>query len=212
MASRRPADTPRQRAVREDLAARTREILERPATPADPEAAAREKDVVAQCRYLLRLLSTRARSAGEMRERLTAREVPADVQHEVMARLQRAGLVDDLAFVRAWVTQRRELRGLADDALRQELSARGVASDLIDEALAPAGGGPAAVQEEARCRELAQQRLRRQGITPASAAAGDCIERARVSRRLADYLRRRGYPADLVQHVVAGEMLSATGQ
>ena len=76
--------------VRDRLAARTREILERPRPAASEEQVAREKAVVHECRYLMRLLSTRRRTDGEMRLRLSEREVPADVAHEVMARIDRA--------------------------------------------------------------------------------------------------------------------------
>src|SRR5699024_11951981 len=76
------------------------------------------------------------RSAGEMRDRLVQREVPAAIIHEVMARMDRAELIDDEAFAHDWVQQRRELRALSDLALRRELGKRSVDAGIIDAALA----------------------------------------------------------------------------
>src|SRR5690625_3805261 len=84
----------------------------------------------------MRLLSTRRRSAGEMRDRLVQREVPAAIIHEVMARMDRAELIDDETFAHDWVQQRRELRALSDLALRRELEKRSVDAGIIDAALA----------------------------------------------------------------------------
>ncbi|MBK0330547.1 regulatory protein RecX [Brachybacterium sp. MASK1Z-5] len=204
--------TPAHRApVQRDLAARTDEILARaPAEPTEAERE-REKQVVSQCRYLMRLLSTRRRSAGEMSARLREREVPADVAHEVMQRIARADLIDDAAFARDWVTQRRELRGLADEALRRELEAKGVADADIDAALVAQAGTPqhAELEEEERCRELVRGR-----IAPESRRTdmGDRSERARMARRLEGYLRRRGYDGALIRRVVSSELLAATGR
>ncbi|MFC0675518.1 regulatory protein RecX [Brachybacterium hainanense] len=190
------------------LAARTQEILEAPRPAPDPQQREREKQVVAECRYLMRLLSTRRRSEGEMRQRLEEREVPADQIHEVMARIARAGLIDDAAFARDWIDQRRLRKGLSDRALREELRQRGVAERDIAAAfsdLAP-GDGPLdqdpALAEEERCRTLVKDRLRRES----RAHLSDPRTRGRISRRLDGYLRRRGYEGSLAVRVIASEM------
>ncbi|UQN31273.1 regulatory protein RecX [Brachybacterium kimchii] len=197
--------------VHRDLAARTDEILSHaPAEPTEAERE-REKQIVSQCRYLMRLLATRRRSAGEMSARLREREVPADVAHEVMQRIARADLIDDAAFARDWVAQRRELRGLADEALRRELEAKGVADADIDSALVAQAGTPqhAELEEEERCRELVRGR-----IAPESRRTDmeDRAQRARMARRLEGYLRRRGYDGALIRRVVSSELLAATGR
>lgn len=197
--------------VQRDLAARTEEILSRaPAEPTEAERE-REKQVVAQCRYLMRLLANRRRSAGEMSARLREREVPADVAHEVMRRIERADLIDDAAFARDWVAQRRELRGLADEALRRELTAKGVADADIDAALVAQAGTPehAELEEEERCRELVRSRI---GPESRRTDMEDRAQRARMARRLEGYLRRRGYDGALIRRVVSSELLSATGR
>jgi regulatory protein len=194
-----------------DLAARTEEILAR--APSEPSAqeVEREKTVVAECRYLMRLLSTRRRSAGEMRRRLHEREVPADLVHEILARIDRAGLIDDAAFARDWVLQRRELRGLADEALRRELEAKEVDSADIDAALRAGTDSleAAEIEEEERCRDLTRRRLARES---ARTDLEDRTRRAQTARRLEGYLRRRGYDGALIRRVVSSELLAATGR
>jgi regulatory protein len=197
--------------VRQDLARRTAQILATSPAADSTQDREWEKQVTHECRYLMRLLADRRRSAGEMRHRLREREVPADVAHEVMARTDRAGLIDDAAFAREWVQQRRRRKGLADEALRLELESKDVAEQDVARALAEESGpfedrGQA---EEARCRDLARTRL--EAEMPALADASG-PERAKVARRVNGYLRRRGYDGALIGRVVAGELLSVTGR
>ncbi|WME23679.1 regulatory protein RecX [Brachybacterium sp. GU-2] len=189
--------------VTEQLATRTREILERPRVEQSEEERAREKQVVHECRYLMRLLSTRRRSEGEMRQRLAEREVPADIAHETMARIARADLIDDAAFAREWVQQRRSLRALGDEALRRELGARRVDAELIEAALADGQS-----DEEQRCRELIRSRLDHRDRERLREER-DGSHRRRLSRRLDALLTRKGYPGDLAVHVIAGELRAA---
>lgn len=189
--------------VREDLADRTRRILASPRGVPDPEGAALEKSVVHECRYLMRLLATRRRSVGEMRERLARREVPGAVAHEAMARIERAGLVDDAAFARDWVEQRRTLRALGDEALRRELEAKRVAPRWIEAALATDQG-----DEERRCRELVRARIGHHDRERLRAEQ-DGSHRRRLSRRLDALLTRKGYPGSLAVHVISGELRAA---
>lgn len=188
--------------VRAQLAQRIARIEQAPTAPRDPASVEREKQIVAQCRYLMRLLAARKRSEHEMRERLVARAVSADVVHEAMARIRRAGLVDDAAFATEWIQQRRAARGLADDCLRRELLRRGVAGSVIDAALLDATD-----DEETRCRELVRDRLRRERARLADPAVreGDRTWRA-IARRLDAFLARRGYDGALAVHVISTEM------
>ncbi|MGP9537847.1 regulatory protein RecX [Brachybacterium sp. AOP43-C2-M15] len=202
-----PGKTPRDSdaavGLREGLEGRTRAILERPRSAPSPERAEREKAVVHECRYLMRLLASRRRSCGELRERLAQREVPAAVAHEAMARVDRAGLLDDAAFARDWVQQRRALRALGDEALRRELEKKQVADQLIEAAL-DAGES----DEEQRCRDLVRSRI---GDRDRERLRGerDGSHRRRLSRRLDALLTRKGYPGDLAVQVISSELRSA---
>lgn len=193
------------RAVVDGLRRRSEEILEAQPRTVTAEDVAFDRAVVVECRYLLRLLSTRRRSEGEMRTRLREREVPRDVVHEVIARTRRAGLIDDAAFARDWVSQRRALRGLSDEALRRELEARGVQGELIATALALGEG-----DEEERARALVRTRLIRE--ESALSADHDGSARGRVARRLDAHLRRKGYGGALALRVISSEMRALTGR
>lgn len=191
--------------TRARLTERTQEILDRPRPATDPEHLEREKAVVHECRYLMRLLSTRRRSAGEMRERLTQREVPGAIAHEAMARIDRAGLIDDAAFAHEWVRQRRELRALGDEALRRELEKKRVDPELIAAALS---SGQESSAEELRCRELVRARIGHRDREQLRTER-DGTHRRRLSRRLDALLTRKGYPGDLAVHVISGELRAA---
>lgn len=82
-----------------------------------------------------RLLSVRARTEHEIRERLAAAEFSGAVIDQTVARLIELGLLDDLDFARRWVQERAERKRLGPRALKAELAAKGVARDVADEAL-----------------------------------------------------------------------------
>lgn len=192
-------------AVLAALRRRTQDVLTTPAAPESPEDREREKAIVHECRYLMRLLATRRRSEGELRSRLAQREVPRDIAHEVIARTDRAGLIDDAAFAREWVEQRRRLRGLSDEALRRELRDRSVDPEHILTALALG-----ADDEEDRARELVRARLRRE--EQRLRADTDGSERGRCARRLDGLLRRKGYDGALALRVISTELRALTGR
>ncbi|MGY5763837.1 regulatory protein RecX [Brachybacterium sp. DNPG3] len=193
-------------ALLEHLERSAQQIVERAPSRPDPAVAEREKAVVHECRYLMRLLANRQRSAGEMRQALRRREVPADIAHEVMARIDRSGLIDDPAFAGEWVRQRRRLRSLSDEALRRELEQREVADDVIAEALAVDEDGDDG--EESRCRELVRSRLRDRDREQLRDDR-DGSHRRRLSRRLDAMLTRKGYPGSLAVRVISSELRDA---
>jgi regulatory protein len=137
------------------------------------------------------LLSRRAWTRAELSARLRRRGAPPDVVAELVADLVARGYLDDAAYARHWVSTRTP-RGYGAARLRAELRARGVASLVIDAALATVAGDDVL----GRAREAAQRRL------PA-------LRRARPERaaaRLRDYLLRRGFSASVVTRVVRESM------
>jgi regulatory protein len=99
--------------------------MRRKASPApdDPEAA-RER--------CLRLLTVRARSAAELRDRLRRAGFADGVVEKVIADLAGAGLVDDLEFARSWVAGRQAAGGTGKQKLRWELRRKGVTNELVE--------------------------------------------------------------------------------
>ncbi len=133
------------------------------------------------------LLSRRPWTRAGLEARLRRRGAPADVAAAAVADLAVRGLLDDAAFARQWV-EARAARGYGPVRLRAELRARGVEASLVEAALDALDPD----QALERARALARRRL------PASGGARP----ERRAARLADILRRRGFPADVVGRVV----------
>jgi regulatory protein len=137
----------------------------------------------------LDLLARKPWTRQELTGRLRRRGAPPDVAEVVVAELEARGYVDDRAFAAAWADSRARGRSLGRQRLREELLARGVARPLVEAAIDRAFED---TSELARAQVAAVRRLailRRQ--------APD-----QVARRLHDYLRRRGYPEDVVRQVL----------
>ncbi|NLD43372.1 MAG: RecX family transcriptional regulator [Chloroflexi bacterium] len=78
----------------------------------------------------LHYLSFRPRSEQEMTRYLSGRDVPPEAINEVLGRLRSAGLVDDRQFAQLWVENRETFRPRGRFALKQELRAKGIATDV----------------------------------------------------------------------------------
>ncbi|BBY08078.1 regulatory protein RecX [Mycobacterium noviomagense] len=141
----------------------------------------------------LRLLTARSRTRAELAGQLAKRGYPADISERVLDRLTAVGLVDDTGFAENWVHSRRANAGKGKRALAAELHTKGVDNDVITAVL---GGIDAGVERE-RAEQLVRSRLRRETL-------GD--DDARVSRRLAAMLVRRGYDQTLAFDVVSAEL------
>ena len=94
---------------------------------ADPQSVARS--------IVLTSLTATAKTRHQLAQLLEKRNVPEEVAEAVLDRFVEVGLIDDRAFARNWVLSRSQGRGLARSALSRELKQKGVAPDLIAEAL-----------------------------------------------------------------------------
>ncbi len=83
----------------------------------------------------MRQLSYRRRSMSELTTYLMRHDYSLDVTSEVVRRLVAYGLIDDMAFARAWVADRRLLRPKSKRALAAELGAKGIERTIINTVL-----------------------------------------------------------------------------
>ena len=83
----------------------------------------------------LRFAAMRPRSRWEIQNYLQRKD-STEYADYVILRLERAGLLNDLEFARAWVANRRLLRSTSKRKLQMELQQKRVPSDIIDEVLA----------------------------------------------------------------------------
>ena len=154
---------------------------------ADHEAVARK--------ILLDQLTGQARSRAELAGKLAKKGVPAEVGERLLDRFEEVGLVDDAAFARDWVQSRQVGRGLARRALAAELRRKGVAHEVITEAVE-------AVEPDDEV-EAARQLVRRK--LPSLQRFDDVTK----VRRLTGMLARKGYPSGVAFSVVREEIAGA---
>jgi regulatory protein len=147
---------------------------------ANPESVART--------ICLRLLDSRARTRAELETELARRNVPVAAATTVLDRFTELGLVNDAAFAEGFAQARHHERGQASQAIAVQLRRRGVADEVIADALAQID--PAS--EAAAARVLAQTRLARMGGVDSVTAA----------RRLTGLLARRGYSSAMTYSAV----------
>ncbi len=135
----------------------------------------------------LHFLSYRPRSSAEVRQNLTKREIPEHLVEETIARLQRAGLVNDQEFARAWVENRSTFRPRGKSALRMELRQKGLSDEIIQSVLTEG------VDEETMAYEAARKQARRyMGL-----------EWPEFRQKLGGFLARRGFSYTVLASVVS---------
>jgi len=165
-------------------------------TGADADVAPSDPVNVARI-LVLRRLDAAPRTRVELERYLVQRGIPDDVASAVLDRFTEVGLIDDRAYAQAWVGSRHGSRGLGRRAVAQELRRKGVAEDVIAEALDPID----ADQERARAFELASSRYPQVMGLPYATQV----------RRLIGALTRRGYDVGLASAVVR-EVVASAGE
>lgn len=139
--------------------------------------------------YAYRLFKFRPRSISEFRERLSKRGFGEDVISGLVDDFKRRGLLDDIKFAKAWVTDRARLKPMARLKIRMELEAKGVDKEYIDRAFDEALAG---TDEYEVAKSLAQRRLWHSGK----------LDKITLQRRLLGFLGRRGFSYDVIAKVV----------
>ncbi len=135
----------------------------------------------------LRFLSYRPRSEAEIRRYLQRRQVDQPLIERVIERLHGAGYLDDAVFARFWVENRQQFSPRSMRAVQQELRRKGVAPEVIEEALQQGQG-----DEEETAYQLLSSRLHRwRGL-----------DRATFWRRGGSYLARRGFSYEVIEPVL----------
>lgn len=83
----------------------------------------------------LRYAAMRRRSQWELETYLRRKEASPALARQIVNKLSDLGFVDDEAFARAWVENRRLLRPTSRRKLQQELRAKHVANGIIEQVL-----------------------------------------------------------------------------
>jgi regulatory protein len=138
-----------------------------------------------------RLLGHRARSREELRRRLLAKEHDEHAVDEALERLAADGFLDDAAFARSYVADKRRLQSWGVERIRRGLRELGVDAASIDEAL---GDGATGGGEGADELDRALAFLRRRGVPDQP------LDAAR--RRAFQTLQRRGFSTSVAYAAV----------
>jgi len=135
----------------------------------------------------LNYLAYRPRSSAEVSRYLGEKGVPSQVSEEVVQRLSRAGLLDDLAFARYWVENRETFKPRSHRLLRQELRQKGVDDELIAEAVGE-------VDEEESAHQAASKQASRYAH----------LDDELFRQRMYNFLRRRGFSYEVIRETISG--------
>jgi len=134
------------------------------------------------------LLSYRARTEQELRDRLAKYGFDQPVIDDVLNRMQQNGYVDDDDFAARWVENRSEFRPRGARLLRLELRQKGVDSNKIDQAVD-------GLDEAALAERAARKRARRYKD----------LDWEEFRKKMLGFLSRRGFNYDhiraAIQHV-----------
>ena len=130
-------------------------------------------------------LSYRPRSESEIRERLQRRGFDGDSIEAVVAKLKEQGMANDMAFAQFWKDNRESFSPRSQWLTKLELRRKGVATDIIDQVVDEVGDADNAYRAA-----LGKAR----GL-PLSDYQG-------FRRRLGDYLKRRGFGYEVINHTV----------
>lgn len=138
------------------------------------------------------LLTARARTRVELKDALLRKGISEQTAEVVLAKFDRAGLIDDAAFAEVWVRSRHTHQGLGRRALAVELRRKGVADEVAAEAVAAVDDEA----EEQRARDLVRKKLR---------AMSNLDDTTKI-RRLVSALARKGYAEGMAYRVVRDEL------
>ena len=136
-----------------------------------------------------RLLAVRARSAGELRQRLRQKRFSPELVDQVIAELQAKGYQSDEDFARQYAREKWTSSGWGPARVRQELRAKGIAPELTDQVVDEIFADTDLV---AALLPLAMKRWCTTEGLPAETRR----------RRLVSFLQRRGYDWDTIQKVL----------
>ncbi|CAN5475327.1 hypothetical protein BH09ACT4_BH09ACT4_06250 [soil metagenome] len=154
----------------------------------------REAEVARAENVSMHALTRRGQSRRELERILRSRNLPDDVIVDEVDRLERVGLIDDVALGQNLVGVLQERKGLGRTGIASELTRRLLSPAAIAYALELVDTG----DELARARELAVKR----------AGQLASYDRETAQRRLSAYLARRGYSGSTVRaavdHALAG--------
>ena len=137
----------------------------------------------------LRLLAVRARSEGELVDRLKRKGFTEELTAVVVSGLAEVGLVDDAAFARAWADERMRLRPIGPRRLTSELLSKRIGKELV------------ALVVDETFREHSELELARRAVEKKVRVSGGA-DAAKRRARLHSFLLRRGFSYEVAATIL----------
>jgi regulatory protein len=161
---------------------------------AELDRIALEEQLYEARQYAFLLLSYKARTTSELRQRLGRKGFSPDIAARTLQRLAELKMIDDAGFARRFAEDRITIGHKGKWRVRGELLKRGVAKEHIEDALA------AAPDEKEAAREVAEKYVSRNRR----------LEPDVLKRRLYALLARRGFSPDTIRQVTNLEESEST--
>lgn len=136
-----------------------------------------------------KFLAYRDRTQEEIRRHLRTKEIPPSAIQEVVADLKELGYVDDQKFAINWGEALIRSKKIGKRRLELELLAKGIASSEVAKAIETLYA-----EREEWDLALASGRKKWAGLKG--------LDRQKKTRRLAQFLQRKGFPADIIFKIV----------
>ena len=151
-------------------------------TPSQEVLAKAKKDA-------FRLLSFRARSTSELRDRMLRKKYAPDTVQEVLSFCAKQGFLDDEKFAKLYAVSRMQSRPTGKRMMRFELQSKGVSAAVAERAL----GSIEDFDEKEVALEAASRRHRLMKNVPAQTSKA----------RIYGFLKRRGFSQESVSSVLS---------
>ncbi len=134
--------------------------------------------------YAFRLLAFCPRTRKEIKDKLSQRSYSPDTIAQVLEMMATYNYVNDREYASLWIQNCIKIKPLGRWRIKQELLAKGIHSDFIDEAIVTL------LDEET------EYSMARSLIDRKAKFRGDNI------RKIFDYLRRRGFSKEIINRIV----------
>lgn len=139
----------------------------------------------------INLLSYRARSKKELKDRLIRKGNELNYINEVLQDLEENGLINDLEFATSWIRERGKTRGHLK--LKNELFLKGISEELINKAFESTD-----ISESEVAQQLADKWLRLHSHNEPSTQ--------KLKQKLFAFLTRRGINYDTVSEIISQKL------
>ena len=133
----------------------------------------------------MRYLNYRPRSEHEIRQQLKRRSFEDEIIEKVVTKLKEQQLIDDTAFAQFWKDSRETFSPRSQWLTRSELRRKGITSEIIDQVVDSVDNSNSAYR-------AALNKARRLPLS----------DYQEFRHRLGEYLRRRGFSYDVIEHTV----------